>query len=320
MTSFSKDEESGNEIIKIQALPSYFVFNDTLWNVSQSEIYIDSSYFEVDSVQISNQNQSVLVAGEVSRESGSSLGLTFNDLDLSTLNVFTKKLKLDLAGLLSGKANLINAYENPLFLSDLSMEDLYVNGQNFGMGELRAKWDNSRKAIHMLASGTKGGAEILKIEGDYIPESRDLDFEIDFDKIRLSTFEPFAEKLVSDIKGLGSGKISLTGSSNMPQINGDVDLFKASMIINYLQTRYSFTDNISIRNNNIFLENFNLTDEQGNRATADGKITSNYFRELNIGLDINTPEFLFLNTSLADNELFYGKVLASGIIKINGPP
>jgi hypothetical protein len=243
----------------------------------------------------------------------------FNDLDLATLNVFTRRIKLQLAGNMTGQASLINAYEDPLFLSDLKMKDLFINGQDFGESELRAKWDNPSRKIHMLASGVKGEAEIFRVEGDYFPSSKDLQFDIDFDKIRLSAIEPFAESLVSDIKGLGSGDLSLSGTSTQPELNGEISLFKASLIVNYLQTRYSFTDKVTIRNNDIRFDKFGLTDELGNTAVANGSISSQYFKNFNLNLNISTPDFLFLNTTERDNEIFYGTVIASGIVRINGP-
>ncbi|MGC9342982.1 MAG: translocation/assembly module TamB domain-containing protein, partial [Bacteroidales bacterium] len=317
---FAENLSSGNQKITIHTLPSYIIFNDTLWNVSPSVISVDSSSIKIDSFNISNQNQEFLVDGEVSKLSGTGLNLYFNELDLATLNVFTKRMKLQLAGNMTGQASLINAYENPLFLSDLKMNELFVNGQGFGDGELRAKWDNASRKIHILASGVKGEAEIFRVEGDYFPSSKDLSFDIDFDKIRLSAFEPFAEKLVSDIKGLGSGELNLEGTASQPLLTGEVNFFKASMIVNYLQTRYSFTDKLSIQNNRLLLDEFKLTDELGNNAIANGSVTSQYFKDFNLNINITTPDFLFLNTTESDNEVFYGKVIASGIVRVNGPP
>ena len=320
MTGFSDNRLTGNQRISLNIQPSSIVFNDSLWSISPAKIAIDSSSIKVDSFQISNQLNSFLVYGEISDAPGSTLSMKFNDLDLATLNVFTQKIKLNFAGLLNGEAKLINANKNPVFLSDLALEDLYINGQDFGRGELLANYNNSQRGIHMLASGVKGDSEIFRIEGDYFPVSKSIDFDIGFDKIRLSVLEPFTESLVSDLKGLGTGKLKLSGSTDRPELNGTLDLFKASTVVNYLQTRYLFTDKVLIEKNNIHLRNFTITDELGNNAIANGKITSKYFKDFYLGLNIQTQEFLFMNTKPSDNELFHGRVLASGIINITGEP
>lgn len=319
MAGLSKNIETTNRKIAVNTLPSYIVFNDTLWNIAQSNINIDSSAFEIDSFIISNQNQALVLSGEISREKNSRLAINFSELDLATLNLFAKNKKIEFAGALSGQASLINAYKNPVFLSDLIMSNFHINNQDFGEGNLRALYNNDSKAIHMLATGTKGDTRIFKIEGDYFPNNANIDFDLDFEKIRLSTFESYSDKLVSDLKGLGNGELTLKGSIQNPELNGKLDFFKASVIVNYLQTRYSFSDQLIIKNNDIIIEGFEISDESGNKAIAEGTINNRYFRDFSLDLNLSTPNFMFLNTSQSDNELFFGRVLASGIIEITGP-
>lgn len=319
-TAISVNKESGKHKFTIQSLPSWFYFNDTLWDISSALIRIDSSYVGVDSLSISNARQALLLNGEISKTENAVLRMSFKELDMSTFNVFTENKGLRLSGNLNGNASLLNAYTRPLFLSNLKMNDLIINNQDFGTGELSAAWDNDSRGIHMIASGVKADTEILRAEGDFFPEQGDISFQLDFDKIQLSTFEPFASKLVSDMKGLGSGNFKINGSLQKPEVFGILSTNKASLIVNYLQTRYSFTDQIRLIDNNIVLKDFEITDENGSVAVANGMISNNHFKDFNIDLSISSPDFLFLNTSQADNELFYGRVLASGLVNINGPP
>ena len=320
MAGLGTNSRTANRKIGVNMLPSYIVFNDTLWNIAQSDIYVDSSAVEIDSFIISNQHQALILSGDISQQKNSRLAINLTELDLATLNLFTKDKKIKFAGALSGQASLINAYQKPVFLSDLIVSNFHINDQDFGEGNLRALYNNDSRAVHMLASGIKGDSRIFEIDGDYYPDNKKIDFDIDFEKIRLSTFEPFAKKLVTDIKGLGNGDLSLKGTVQNPQLSGKVDFFKASMIVNYLQTQYSFTDELIVNNNNIIFDDFEISDETGNKAIAEGTIRNKYFRDFLIDLNLSTPEFMFLNTSQADNELFYGRVLASGIIEITGPP
>lgn len=319
ITGISTNNETANQKISLNILPSHFIFNDTLWNIAESKIIIDSSAVDVDSFTISNQYQAMVVIGEISREKDSRLAINFNNLDLATMNLFTKNKQLEVSGALSGQTSLINVYENPVFLSDLIVTKLQLNNQDFGEGNIRALYNNESKGIHMLASGIQGDTRIFKIEGDYFPNNGEIDFDIDFEKIKLSVFEPFAKKIFSDFKGLSNGEFSLKGTTQHPVLNGKLDFFKASMLVDYLQTRYSFTDDLIVSNNDILFDNFEIMDEAGNKTSAKGSIENKYFRDFWLDLDLMTPGFLFLNTSQADNELFYGRVLASGLIKIKGP-
>ncbi|MFW5877821.1 MAG: translocation/assembly module TamB domain-containing protein, partial [bacterium] len=316
----STNPETDNQMLAVEMMPSFFVFNDSLWNIKQSNIYIDSSTIFIDSFHISNQNQALVLSGNVSQQKDSRLAVYFSELDLAMLNPFTRQRKLELQGTISGQASLLNAYQNPVFLSDLIMNNFHFNGQDFGEGNIRALWNNETKSIHTLATAVKGETRILRIEGDYFPTERQVDFDVDFEKIRLAIISPFAEKLVSDVKGLASGKVKMEGTIGNPVMNGELSFFKSSALVDYLQTRYYFNDDLSILDNNLVIDKFELSDESGHKAIANGIIENNYFKDFYLDLNITTPNFTFLNTSYADNELFYGRVLASGITEITGPP
>ncbi len=322
LADLSENQVTKNPRLNIHMQPSSIIFNDTTWNISKSLIVIDTSSVRVDSFTISNQNQMFMVYGGISPNPDEMLRFMFNDLDLSTLNIFTRKVKFEFNGKMTGKASLKDPLKNPLFQADLDLRGLYVNGEDFGDGEIKALWNNDDKRVHMLARTSRGTAEILHTEGDYYPESKKLDFNIAFDKVRLNTFSPFTDFLISDLKGLGSGKLTLTGTTQKPDLNGKISLFKTSFIVNYLQTRYYFTNDASVVHNTVVLKNFEVYDESGNKSIAEGTIDTRYLKlkEAYLNLRLQTANFNFLNTTEKDNQLFYGKIFASGFIKITGPP
>ncbi len=320
MANLAENMVTENPKLNIHMQPSSIIFNDTTWNISKSLVVIDTSSIKVDSFTVSNKNQMFLVSGGISTNPEETLRFMFNDLDLSTLNIFTKKAKLTLNGRMTGKASLKDPLKNPLFLSDLELRNLFVNGEDFGDGEIRALWNNEDKRIHVVADTRKGSAEILKTEGDFYPETKKLDFRIKFDKIRVNTFSPYTDFLISDPKGLGSGDLTLGGTSQKPDLNGKINLFKTSFVVNYLQTRYYFTNDVDVIHNSVYLKNFEVYDELGNKAITEGSIETKYFRDLYLNLRLQTNNFKFLSTTESDNQLFYGNIFASGIIRITGPP
>jgi len=200
------------------------------------------------------------------------------------------------------------------------MNDLFINDEDFGKGELLSNWNNSEKKIHIRSFLGRGLVPGVKIEGDFIPQSKKMDFTIDLDKLRLTMFQPYASFLISDLKGIANGQLTLKGTTQKPEFNGNIRLMKTSMLVNYLQTRYNFSNDVSILRNNILFKDFEIFDEKGNKAMAEGSISSRYFRDFNLDVRLETENFAFLNTSEKDNSLFYGRIFAGGIIRISGPP
>ena len=68
------------------------------------------------------------------------------------------------------------------------------------------------------------------------------------------------------------------------------------------------------------IKNFEVYDERGNKTLAEGSVDTKYFRDIYLNLNLQTNNFNFLNTTEKDNQMFYGRIFASGFIKIKGPP
>lgn len=320
LASLSNNAETDNIMVDVELFPSYFIFRDTVWNLPHSFMHIDSTSIQIDSFSINYLNQNFLVAGTISENKEDRLNLLVENFQISLLSVFSNSENLSFEGKTTGIASLSSAYSSPILMADLNLNDFVINKENLGDASIKASWDNSSNSIRILANCIKGSSNILNLDGFYTPAANFIDLSLDFDKIRLLSIEPFAKDLVSDIKGLGSGSLRLNGNFNKINLNGEIELFKASFFVDYLKTRYSVSDRIQISNNNILFNNIGVKDEFANEGKLNGIITSRYLKDFNLNLKFETENFSFLNTNEFDNELFYGKVFAGGIINFSGPP
>jgi len=229
----------------------------------------------------------------------------FNELDLSIVNNFLENSRLKLGGQISGSAILKDPFKNPIFLSDLKLVNLNLNGENFGNGEVLASWINKDKKIHIKTFSGIGEMPAFLIEGDYYPGNSGINLSINLDQFKLNPLLPFADQLISDLTGMVTGNLELRGTLKEPDLNGHLNLIKTSLLVDYLKTRYNFTNQITISKNSIILKNFEITDSRGNRAIGEGLISNNYFKNFRLDLKLETKNFEFLNTTEKDNQLFY---------------
>jgi hypothetical protein len=319
IANLKRNQSSKNPIFGLHFLPAQISLNDTVWTLSESNVVIDSSSIAIDSFKIRNQNQNLLVYGTVSENPEDAIRFSFLDMDLNAVNPVTKKYNFDIAGKISGQASIKDPYHNLLFLSDLQLNELVVNGESLGKGEILANWNNRDKKVHIKSFLGAGLNPALKLEGDFFPRTKALDFTADLDKLKLNIFHTYSDFLVSDVKGIANGRITIGGTGEKPDINGSLRLMKTAMTVDYLQTRYNFSNDVKIVHNNIILKDFEAFDEKGNKAIAQGSIDSKYFREFSLNIKVRTDNFAFLNTTEKDNSLFYGRIFAGGVIAISGP-
>jgi hypothetical protein len=319
LTVFENNHLSQNTRLKIHQKPSSFIFNDTVWNVSESLVVIDSSSIEIDSLAVGNERQNMYVAGTLSKDPDDIIFMKFNKLDIETFNLFTSRSKITLAGILSGEASLQSAFDKPVFLSDLTVSNLTFNNENLGQANIKAGWNNSFKKISILAETIKGENRQLKAVGSYQPDNGEVNFDIDLDKIRITAIEPFLSELISQLRGMASGKVTMSGTLKSPLFNGDINVQKNSLLVDYLMTPYYFSNDLKIINNNIVFKDFEIYDSRGSKAIAQGTVFMNDIKNIRLDIRISANNFNFLKTTEKDNELFYGEVNATGIVRITGP-
>jgi len=318
--SFSIFEGRKKTVITVDVFPSNVVIADTVWNISKSKFVIDSTSMHVFDVGLNNKNQYMYINGIVSDNRDDTLSVTFNNINLSNLNLLTKSRGFEINGVLDGQAKLTDYYHRSLFYSDINIQYLVVNKEVLGNTYITSKWDKQEKKLNIDAYAKRGKINTISIKGDYFPGNNSLAFDISLDKLRLNILDPYFRENVSDIRGIASGDLTLSGTPAKPLIEGRIKLQKTSFFVNYLQTRYNFNSDIDITGNSFDFNNVTLFDMYGNTSVVNGSINHKHFKDINYDISILASNFLFLNTKEKDNSLYYGKAFASGIANIKGTP
>ncbi len=334
LTVFTRQYEQKLPSINITLLPSEIIIADSLWTINKSKIQIDhleypstdgfhmasTIFIKIDNLTINNKEQQICLNGKISKNESDTLSVLFNNVNLANINILTKGKGLEINGILNGEAHLSDFYSNTLFSSDINIENFIINSEEFGKSFITSSWDKQSKNVHLQAFTKRGKLKTLIIHGDYLANSNTLDFNIKLNKLRLNILEPFLKKNFSNIRGIASGDLRLTGTLKKPLINGRIKLQKTAFTINYLQTRYNLTNYIDIESNSVVFNNIDIFDLYGNIAIANGLITHNNFKDVNFDISLDTKNFLVLNTTEHDNSIYYGKAFATGVININGTP
>lgn len=305
-------------LVEMVFRPSSIILGDTTWSIPKSHIMIDTTAIEFLDFLIVHKDQYFFVDGKVSEDPADVLNFTFNDVNLYNLNEATRNIGLELDGILGGTGTLSNIYNNPVFLSNIQIENLTVNKEILGNTTISSKWINEEAKIHLDAFSNRGNLKTLQVQGDYYPSTKKMDVHFDLDKLRMDLVYPYLADYLDDLSGIVTGSLDLTGNLREPVFNGDVKLQKVSFLLSYLQTRYSFSNDLKITNNNIRFDNFEIYDEKGSTAILNGTITNHYLRDFLFDLNFDANNFYFLNTREVHNETYWGRANGTGVINIKG--
>lgn len=315
------DKNPGNKLrYALNVAPSEMVFSDSLWNINHSSFIIDTNKIRINHFSLEHNNQKIVANGLLNKNTSDSISLHFQHYNLSNINHLLGKNQNLLQGKLNGYAVLTHINKVPNLFTELNINNLVVNKQEFGNAELNTIWNDKDNSLNLNANIFKGRLNTINILGKYQPfNGHAITASITFNKLRLSVLNPYISSIFSDLRGLLSGRISVGGSLQQPLLNGHLNMLKTSFIVNFLNTRYSFSDKIDLSNNKILFNNIEIFDTDGNTAYLNGAINNEYLKNFNLDLNIETNNFLCINTTYSNNPLYYGTAYSTGLIEINGP-
>lgn len=328
---FSRYDGSVNALVEvlgprklgIKMLPSNFSIGDSSWEInSMGLILLDTQSVFIPKLTLANSLSSVEIKGDVNKsKSEGSIDLKMNRFDLNLLNVFFPDELLVFKGLIDGNVNLENPLNKPIFRADLEIEKLEINNQEIGDGRVISNYDNQKKQLQLDANLSNKFGKNLKLNGFYYPENKSdaLAMNLSFAKFELKTIEPFISDYVDNLSGNFKGDIDISGNLQHPILKGKIFSDTLGLRVDYLNTYYKvLPSRFFIDDDMIGFNYIPLRDVKNNAAFATGTILHDNFTNFNLNISLETKKFQLLNTTLRDNELYYGSAYATGFVSIDG--
>jgi len=298
---------------------SQIIFNDSVWKIDPFQITADREKIEIDHFLIAHNAENLSLNGAVSFSPSDTLFISINNVNLDNLSRITGSKDYRLEGRMTGEARLYDMRNKGMFLAEVRIDSLSVNGQPMGLTTLSSRNAGTGQPVSMDLLIQRGSIKTLQLHGQYNPVNGSLDFNLAADKLRMELANPFVNDELLDVKGLATGKVRILGTLKNPLLTGDIMMQKASFIVNYLNTRFYFTHNVVITPDAFTITNVDVQDEEGNHAHVSGAIRHNKFNNIRLDLDMDFKNFMLLNEVQSRNQGYWGRGYGTGVGTIKGP-
>ncbi len=301
------------------------IVNDTSWDISKDNfIQIDSSSVCFNNFSVFSNKQKLKLKGSISKQPQDTFNVSFNNWKISNFDLLYTSHAIDLDGIINGDLKLMDAYQSPIFISNLNVGDFYFNQEKMGDALILTKWNNENKSLHALFevvnNENSNDNKIIEAGGYYYSEPVDsLDFYFELKNFKMKATAPFVKNVFEDIEGVASGRLDLTGRTTKPNLTGEIHWMRGGLKVDYLNVPYTFAQKVDFGVNSIDFNDMVLYDSVGNAATLNGQISHNHLKDFKLKLDIRPEGLACLNTKQYDNDIFYGEAFASGVVNISGP-
>lgn len=297
------------------------IIEDSLWAINNSNIVrFDSTSIKFENFILSNNNQSIKIDGAITKNKNDKLTLLLANFDLANFNTLLRSSDLHLQGIVNGNAEFSSIYDQLIFSTGVNFQQLQVNNEMLGNGSVISIWNRQTESISLNGRFMRGTIPTIAFTGLYYPNRKEdsFDIEIQLQKTQLKLFEKYAAFMASDLKGIATGDLFLLGSPKEPILKGKLEIQKAGFKFDYVNVDYTFSNEVEFKENEIIVPRFILFDSKGNKAYCTATINHTNFKDLKYNISVEPEKLMCLNTTLAENEDYYGEAFATGNISVVG--
>ncbi|HEV8270120.1 MAG TPA: translocation/assembly module TamB domain-containing protein, partial [Chitinophagaceae bacterium] len=304
----------GNYTINLR--PDSLMLNYDKWTVSPNNsitITKDNIIANNFSLQKNDQRLSLQTEGQL-------LNVGFTNFQLSTVTAFLKSDSLLVNGSMNGTMAFKNILKQPVFTSDLIINDLSMKGDTLGNAVIKV--DNLSGDRYNTNATITGRGNDIALTGSFAPKGENdiaLDLELAVKQMQLATMEGAFGGMIKNASGSVNGNISIKGSVSEPKIDGPINFDKASFATTVLGSQYRIDgEKIIVTQNGFHFEDFIIKDTANNELRLNGTVQTPNFTNYNFDLDVNANNFQVLNTTKKDNKIYYGKLVITSNMHVRG--
>lgn len=297
-----------------------YLLGESWKNDSASFVGIDSSAVKFHNFSFYSGERSLMIEGGISEAMEDQLDFEIFNFDIQLVNALTKENVPGFYGFLNASGHIESAEEGNAIDTEIDLRQFRIEDHDLGHLHADANWDFRRKILDLSGSLKYRDRESIAIGGTYNPglDTSPLNAEATFDRFDLSILDVLIPSGVSEFEGKLNGTVGITGSFSEPLFDGTLDMANAGVKIDYLNTKYFLNDEVVIAPDYIGFDYIPVRDEEGNTGHLVGTVFHENFRDLTYNFYVEMQQMLALNTTLYDNDLFYGKAYATGSVGVTG--
>ena len=319
--------EDNNSVVGFRK--SGIKFKENQWylneeNNTQNRVVFDNNFQDVkiEELILSHAQERISLKGELRDSTYKDIKANFNKVKLSHITPYIDSLNL--AGTVNGSLDLLQNEGAYYPNSRVTIDNFKINDIVMGNLALDVKGNESLTNYVIDTKLVNEGFDALTAKGNINVSSDNpsIDMDVQLRRLNMAAFSPLGGEVISNIRGLASGRAQVTGDYKNPDINGELLLRNAGMKVPYLNTDYDFqgTARVTLSKQEFRFGNVALQDvKYSTQGTLTGTISHQAFQDWELDLDVNTDRLLVLDTEEDDFALYYGTAFISGEASIYGP-
>ncbi|MGF7229760.1 translocation/assembly module TamB domain-containing protein [Arachidicoccus sp.] len=299
-------------------IPDSLMLDYARWEVAKdNRIQYGKNGILIHNFNISNGNQSLAINSEP-QQINAPITVNLSNFRIETLTKMLKQDSLLVGGTINGNIVADSLAGNYKFNTDLKITNF--NFRTDTIGNIAIKVNNDAKDALNTNVNISGNGNQINLKGLYYlaPESK-FDLDLNVAKLNVKSIEGFTFGNIRRSSGDINGDLKISGTTAQPSIVGNLHFNKVGFNVAMLNSYYSMPDEtIGFTNRGVIFNKVKLLDSTGNKATINGIIKTTDYATYGFDLGLRARDFRVINSTAADNPLYYGKLFVDANLTING--
>ena len=303
--------------VNLRIYPSTITQDNKQWRITSDGISIDTTRIEVNNFDVRSAHQLLQLDGVASHYREDSLRMRMQDFEIGPLMGFASRMGYNVSGLANGEATMLAVLNRGELDADIRIDSMKVNSTAVAPLEILSKWDFVQQRVRVNVRNDNTGKNI--VTGYYAPATMRYYAEGEFDNIPLLMLDPVLSGVVSSTEGRAYAKVDIMGQGRMAKLNGTIDVEDMATTVDFTRVRYNAPRaKINIVDNHFIASSVRVYDQERNTGQFNMDLSLEHLSNIAYNMRVVPRNMIVLNTTLQDNDLFYGKVYGSGVATING--
>lgn len=312
--------------VKVHFYPSSFTLNDKRWTLEKDgELTLREHIVDANEIVFKHEDQQIKIFTEMDDETNHThVVAKLQNVHIEDFSPFVVKDPA-LSGILSGTATIREPFGKTKFEFAGVADSFAMDKRYIGKVNLTGNANTSTGLVQFNAKSQEKeydfdvGGQINYLDST----GNSLAIQVKGKKINLNILEPFLGSIFSKIDGTAETNLDIKEVNGKKYILGSTHVTDGSFLVAYTRCRYNVKDQqVLFDKEGINLGKLQISDtlKDAGTGTVTGRIRHDFFDNLYFdNLRLETGKLLLLNTTAADNSQFYGNVIGSARLNMEGP-
>lgn len=316
-SEFAQGRGPAGKQIDLYLTPSYISRGEKTWNIYTDGITADTSRIRIDRFRMVNAGQQLLLDGVVSRRLQDSVQLSLHNFELAPFSQFTSSMGYRVDGRTNGSATMKAVLGAGEVQADIVVDSISVNDLAVPAIWLRSRWDFVQNRAGILIQQRENLDTLVR--GFYAPSEKRYYARATLDEVDLAALDPLLKGVIEKTGGSADVDIALRGHGRQAALSGQIAVRDFTTTVDFTQVAYTMPQAvIEVKNNHLIASDVPLYDSEKNKGLFSIDLNLEHLSNISYSVNVLPQQLMVLNTTQQDNDVFYGRVFASGSATIAG--